>query len=138
MFTGAPPTPGAVAVIDTTRDEIVRVMATGPISKYVKASPDGHWLAISHWGDNTIGLIDFGMVGRVPDNLRTGLRGRAHDRAHCFFVWSEGLQPPHQYIEKAFAGRLFSHIHVTAREDGAIDFLYMRGKDGKRRAKLGA
>ena len=59
--------------------------------------------------------------------------GRAHDRANCLFVWSEGLQPPHQYIEKAFAGRLFSHIHVAAREDCAIDFLYVRGKNGKRR-----
>jgi DNA-binding beta-propeller fold protein YncE len=50
--------PSAVAIIDTQTDKIVRVMGTGPISKYVKASPKGNWLAISHWGDNTVGLID--------------------------------------------------------------------------------
>ena len=50
--------PSAVAVIDTRRDEIVRVIDTGPIPKFLAASPDGHWLAVSHWGDNTVGLID--------------------------------------------------------------------------------
>jgi len=50
--------PSAVAVIDTTSNRIVRVMETGPIPKYVVASPDGNWLAVTHWGDNTVGLID--------------------------------------------------------------------------------
>jgi YVTN family beta-propeller protein len=50
--------PSAVAVIDTRRDEIVRVIDSGPIPKFLAASPDGHWLAVSHWGDNTVGLID--------------------------------------------------------------------------------
>ncbi|RME56541.1 MAG: tetratricopeptide repeat protein, partial [Deltaproteobacteria bacterium] len=44
--------PSAVAIIDTERDEIVRVIATGPISKCVAPSPDGRFMAISHWGDN--------------------------------------------------------------------------------------
>lgn len=52
--------PSAVAIIDTRTDEIVRVMPTGPIPKYVVASPDGKYVAIIHWGDNTIGLIDTG------------------------------------------------------------------------------
>lgn len=50
--------PSAVAIVDTATDRIVRVMPTGPIPKYVAASPDGKWLAIVHWGDNTVGLVD--------------------------------------------------------------------------------
>lgn len=50
--------PGAVAIVDTRDDRILRVMPTGPIPKYVVASPDGRYVAIIHWGDNTIGLID--------------------------------------------------------------------------------
>jgi DNA-binding beta-propeller fold protein YncE len=50
--------PGAVSIIDTKTDQIVRVMPTGPIPKYVVASPDGKWMAVTHWGDNTLGLID--------------------------------------------------------------------------------
>ncbi len=50
--------PSAVAIVDTTVDEIVRVMPTGPIPKYVAVSPDDRYVAVTHWGDNTIGLID--------------------------------------------------------------------------------
>lgn len=50
--------PSALAVVDTSADKIVRVLAVGPISKYVKRSAKGRWLAISHWGDNTVGLLD--------------------------------------------------------------------------------
>jgi len=50
--------PSAVAVIDTARDEIVRVISTGPVPKMLAVSPDGKWLAVIHWGDNTVGLID--------------------------------------------------------------------------------
>jgi DNA-binding beta-propeller fold protein YncE len=50
--------PSAVAIIDTQTDQIVRVMPTGPIPKYVEASPDGQWVAVTHWGDNTVALID--------------------------------------------------------------------------------
>lgn len=50
--------PSAVAIIDTRTNRIIRVMETGPIPKYVVASADGKWMAIIHWGDNTIGLID--------------------------------------------------------------------------------
>lgn len=50
--------PSAVAIIDTQTDKIVRVMPTGPIPKYVAISPDGHWTSITHWGDNTLALID--------------------------------------------------------------------------------
>jgi len=50
--------PSAVAVIDTATNDIVRVLPTGPIPKYVAISPDDHWAAITHWGDNTVALID--------------------------------------------------------------------------------
>jgi len=57
-YDGGATSPSAVAIIDTTSDEIVRVMPTGPIPKYVSASPDGNWVAVTHWGDNTVALID--------------------------------------------------------------------------------
>jgi DNA-binding beta-propeller fold protein YncE len=55
---GGATSPSAVAVVDTQTDTIVRVLPTGPIPKYVEASPDGNHLAVVHWGDNTVGLID--------------------------------------------------------------------------------
>lgn len=50
--------PSAVAIIDTETDEIVRVMPTGPLPKMIAASPDNKCVAITHWGDNTVGIID--------------------------------------------------------------------------------
>jgi DNA-binding beta-propeller fold protein YncE len=50
--------PSAVAIVDLASNEILRVMPTGPIPKYVAASSDGNWVVVSHWGDNTLGVID--------------------------------------------------------------------------------
>lgn len=50
--------PSAVAIIDTESDAIIRLMETGPLPKMITTSPDGNWVAISHWGNNTVGLID--------------------------------------------------------------------------------
>lgn len=50
--------PSALAVIDTETDEIVRMFETGPLPKMVSVSQDGKLLAITHWGDNTVGLLD--------------------------------------------------------------------------------
>ena len=50
--------PSAVAIIDTSNNEIVRVMPTGPLPKMLVPSPDGKKMAIIHWGDNTAGIID--------------------------------------------------------------------------------
>ena len=50
--------PSAVAIIDTETDKIVRLMETGPLPKMVCASHDGKYMVVSHWGDNTVGLID--------------------------------------------------------------------------------
>lgn len=50
--------PSALAVIDTRNDEIVRMIETGPLPKMVRVSHDGKLLAITHWGDNTVGLLD--------------------------------------------------------------------------------
>lgn len=50
--------PSAVAIIDTETDKIVRVMPTGPLPKMIASSPDNKYVAITHWGDNTIGLVD--------------------------------------------------------------------------------
>lgn len=48
----------AVAVVDTDSLKIVRVFETGPIAKYVFASPDGRLLVVSNWGNNTLTVFD--------------------------------------------------------------------------------
>ena len=50
--------PSAVAVIDTERDTIVRIFETGPLPKMIATSPDGTRIAVTHWGDNTVGVLD--------------------------------------------------------------------------------
>jgi len=50
--------PSAVAVIDMRTDSIVRMFETGPLPKMIAVSPDSKRIAVTHWGDNTIGLID--------------------------------------------------------------------------------
>ena len=50
--------PSALAVIDTEQDTIVRLMETGPLPKMIACSPDGKTIAVTHWGNNTVGIID--------------------------------------------------------------------------------
>lgn len=50
--------PSAIAVIDTRTDKIIRMFETGPLPKMVATSPDNSLLAITHWGNNTVGFID--------------------------------------------------------------------------------
>jgi DNA-binding beta-propeller fold protein YncE len=50
--------PSAVAIIDTRYDSVVRVMPTGPLPKMIACSPDNRYIAVTHWGDNTVGIID--------------------------------------------------------------------------------
>lgn len=50
--------PSAVAVIDTRVDSIVRILDVGTLPKMVAVSPWNDVVAIAHWGDNTVGLID--------------------------------------------------------------------------------
>lgn len=50
--------PSAMGVLDTTTDTLIRVFPTGPLPKFVATSPDGKLLAVIHWGDNTVGIID--------------------------------------------------------------------------------
>ncbi len=50
--------PSALAIIDTDKDEIVRVMPTGPLPKMIACSPDNKYIAVTHWGNNSIGIID--------------------------------------------------------------------------------
>lgn len=52
--------PSALAIIDTETDSIVRVMPTGPLPKMIASSPDNKYIAVTHWGDNTVGIIDIG------------------------------------------------------------------------------
>ena len=50
--------PSAIAVIDTRNDTIIRLFDTGPLPKMIACSNDGKYIAVTHWGNNTVGLID--------------------------------------------------------------------------------
>ena len=50
--------PSAMAVIDCSADTLVRLFETGPLPKMIAASPDGKMMAVTHWGDNTVGILD--------------------------------------------------------------------------------
>ncbi len=50
--------PSAIAVVDTRTNTVVRLMETGPLPKMVATSNRGNLIAVTHWGDNTVGLID--------------------------------------------------------------------------------
>ena len=50
--------PSAIAIIDTRVDSIVRMMETGPLPKMIMCNHAGPRVAVTHWGNNTIGLID--------------------------------------------------------------------------------
>ena len=50
--------PSAIAVIDTESDRIIRLFDTGPLPKMITRSNDGRTMAVTHWGNNTVGLIN--------------------------------------------------------------------------------
>ena len=60
--------PSAIAVIDTRADTIVRLLDTGPLPKMIAASPDGRYMAVAHWGNNTVGLIN--IASQSPADWR--------------------------------------------------------------------
>lgn len=58
--------PSAIAIIDTENDSIIRLMETGPLPKMVAVSNDNSMVAVTHWGDNTVGIID--ISGETPED----------------------------------------------------------------------
>ena len=58
--------PSAVAIIDTHTDSIIKLMETGPLPKMVAVSNDNRYVAITHWGNNTVGIIN--ITGNSPDD----------------------------------------------------------------------
>lgn len=95
--------PSAVAVVDTAKDKIVRVIYTGPIPKSIITSPDSPYVAIAHWGDNTIALIDasgdhprkFHRVDLVPVGkplaLPKNLKASVNRDHYCGFCLRGGV-----------------------------------------------
>lgn len=108
--------PSAISIIDTRTDEIVRVMQTGPVPKYVVASPDGKYVAVMNWGDNTIGLIDtssgdprqYRYVAHmvVESQLsQQGLEGTDRDVTCGFCLRGSVFSPDSQYLLVARMGK---------------------------------
>ena len=60
--------PSALCIIDTDADTIVRVMPTAPLPKMIACSPDSRTIAVTHWGDNTMALID--ISSNDPNTFR--------------------------------------------------------------------
>lgn len=60
--------PSAVCIIDTDTDSIVKVLPTGALPKMISCSPDNKTIAITHWGDNTVILID--ISSENPSNFK--------------------------------------------------------------------
>ncbi|MFN8263749.1 MAG: hypothetical protein U0T07_09505 [Chitinophagales bacterium] len=50
--------PSAIAIVDTEKDKIIRVMPAGPLPKMIACSNNSKYVAVTHWGDNTVGIID--------------------------------------------------------------------------------
>ncbi|MDE5786112.1 MAG: YncE family protein [Duncaniella sp.] len=50
--------PSAIAVVDTRNDSIIKLFHTGALPKMIATSPDGRYIAVAHWGENTVGIID--------------------------------------------------------------------------------
>lgn len=79
--------PSAVCIIDTDADTIVRVMPTAPLPKMISCSPDSRTIAITHWGDNTIALInidsenpaDFRYLQNIAIDKRLSLNFNEND-----------------------------------------------------------
>ena len=70
--------PSALCIIDTDTDTIMRVMPTAPLPKMIACSPDSKTIMVSHWGDNTVALIDissnnplqFKYLAQIPVDKR--------------------------------------------------------------------
>lgn len=90
--------PSAVAIIDTSTDSIVRVLPSGPLPKMIACSPDSKRIAITHWGDNTVGIIDVSSTNvfdfkyishifvdeRLPMNFENGKKiNRDNECGNC-------------------------------------------------------
>ncbi|MDE5869939.1 MAG: hypothetical protein K2H18_06875, partial [Muribaculaceae bacterium] len=79
--------PSAVAVIDTESNRIVRMLEAGVLPKMIAVSPDGKTMAVTHWGDNTVGLIDISSKNpedwKYIDNIAVG-----HQLFHNFSLTS--------------------------------------------------
>jgi DNA-binding beta-propeller fold protein YncE len=127
--------PSALAIVDAASAAIVRVMAVGPIAKYVKRSNTGRWLAVSHWGDNTVGLID--VRGQDPSKFK-------HDD---LLVVEKQVQPKDMKGDRdkncgfCVRGLAFSendrYLFVTRMKGGGIAVFHLDPKDKIKPAYLG-
>jgi hypothetical protein len=144
--------PSAVAIIDTDTDEIVRVMPTGILPKMIAASPDNRYIAVTHWGDNTLGIIDINaddpaefkyvkhlvVEKRLYLNFKTGEEvNRDNDCGYC--LRGTLFTPDSNYL---LVGRMggggiamfdvandFKYMGVTLTEHHNIRHLVISGND---------
>jgi len=120
--------PSAIAIIDTRNDRIVRVMATGPISKYVKPSPDGKWLAISHWGDNTVGLIDISR--KDPAQFKSGPLLTVGERMSAKAMIGDRDRNCGLCVRGLVFSKDSRYLFVSRMRDGGVSVFDLAGKSG--------
>ncbi len=123
--------PSAMAVIDTATSQIVRVMPTGPLPKVLAVSADGRKLAVIHWGDNTVGLVDIAsddpaafsytehlIAGKQLDTSR--LAGKRRDAACGLCLRGAAFSPDGK------------HLFVARMSGGGIEVFDLEGKEAPR------
>jgi len=47
----------AVAVVDTAKEKIIKLIETGSVAKNVAVSPFNNYVAVTNWGENSVSLI---------------------------------------------------------------------------------
>jgi len=57
--------PSGLALIDTESDSIIGLFPTGPLPKMLASSDSTNQLAVTHWGDNTVGILN--IEGKIDD-----------------------------------------------------------------------
>lgn len=62
--------PSALCIIDTDTDALVRVMTIASLPKMIACSPDNKTIAVTHWGDNSVTLID--ITSGDPEKFTCG------------------------------------------------------------------
>ncbi len=117
--------PSAVAIIDTRTDEFVRVIPCGPLPKMIACSPDNKYVAITHWGDNTVALIDISsedpvefkytshvVIDQLVKNDFTGIVDRDNNCSNCLrgTVFTENSE---LVLVAKMGGNGIAVIHVT-------------------------
>ena len=113
--------PSGLALIDTSIDKIIALFPTGPLPKMLVASDSSHKLAITHWGDNTVGILN--INGDNPDDYKYEKHLIVGKKLELSYGNGEKINRD-KNCGYCLRGTVFS-------EDGRLLFVGRMGGDGK-------